>query len=65
MNISKILAMVILGLGFSGAALILSIPMLFHSLFGGFELTFAAGSAGACTVLTVSALVLRKRLEAN
>ncbi|MGE6632237.1 hypothetical protein [Bacillus sp. NPDC077027] len=60
---NKLLAMSILGLGISGAALIFSVSLLFKSPTENFELMFAAGSAGACTVFTVSSLVLRKRLN--
>ncbi|MGP9039505.1 hypothetical protein [Cytobacillus kochii] len=60
---NKILAMSILGLGISGAALIISVPLLFKSPIGNFDLTFAVGSAVACVVFTVSSLFLRKRLN--
>lgn len=60
---NKLFAMLILGLGFSGAALILSIPLLFKPKPEQFELVFAAGSAGAFAVFTVSCLVLRKRFN--
>ncbi|WP_415316279.1 hypothetical protein [Bacillus safensis] len=39
---NKLLAMLILGLSFSGAALILSVPLLFKSKPEQFELVFAA-----------------------
>ncbi|MGG5178289.1 hypothetical protein ACQYAC_02965 [Bacillus sp. MM09(2025)] len=42
---NKLLAMLILGLGFSGAALILSVPLLFKAKPEQAELLFAAGSA--------------------
>lgn len=60
---NKILAISILGLGISGAALVSSVPPLFNSPIGVFELMFAVGSAAVCTVFAVSSLVLRKRLN--
>ncbi|MBR0630123.1 hypothetical protein ACIGEH_09795 [Bacillus altitudinis] len=60
---NKLFAMLILGLGFSGAALILSIPLLFKVKPEQTELVFAAGSAGAFAVFAVSCLVLRKRFN--
>ncbi|PCK21254.1 hypothetical protein CEY02_08775 [Bacillus pumilus] len=60
---NKLLAMSILGLGLSGAALILSVSLLFKSPTENFELMFTAGSAGACAVFAVSSLVLRKRFN--
>ncbi|KEP25977.1 hypothetical protein [Bacillus zhangzhouensis] len=60
---NKLLAMLILGLGFSGAVLILSVPLLFKSNPEQSELMFAAGSAGAFTVFAVSCLILRKRFN--
>ncbi|MGM0890748.1 MAG: hypothetical protein ACQEW5_28460 [Bacillota bacterium] len=60
---NKILAISILGMGFTGAALIISVVLLFKSPIGNFELMFAAASAVACAVFTVSALVFRKRLD--
>ncbi|MDM5320124.1 hypothetical protein RGT17_14625 [Bacillus altitudinis] len=60
---NKLLAMLILGLGFSGAALILSVPLLFKSKLEQSELYFAAGSVGAFVVFGVSCLVLRKRFN--
>ncbi|MCK8451490.1 hypothetical protein [Bacillus safensis] len=47
---NKLLAMLILGLSFSGAALILSVPLLFKSKLEQSELVFAAGSAGAFSI---------------
>lgn len=60
---NKLLAMLILGLGFSGAALILSVPLLLKSKLEQSELLFAAGSAGVFVVFAVSCLVLRKRFN--
>ncbi|ANT56797.1 hypothetical protein [Bacillus altitudinis] len=60
---NKLLAMLILGLSFSGAALILSVPLLFKSKLDQTELVFAAGSLGAFAVFAVSCLVLRKRFK--
>ncbi|MEH7672168.1 hypothetical protein MHH54_09030 [Bacillus sp. FSL K6-4563] len=60
---NKLLAMLILGLGFSGAALILSVPLLFKSKLEQSGLMFAAGSAGAFAVFAVSCLVLQKRFN--
>ncbi|APT47444.1 hypothetical protein [Bacillus safensis] len=62
---NKLLATLILGLGFSGAALILilSVPLLFKSKPEQFELVFTAGSAGAFAVFAVSCLVLRKQFN--
>ncbi|CAL8895625.1 hypothetical protein MKY83_09375 [Bacillus sp. FSL M8-0266] len=57
---NKLLAMLILGLGFSGAALILSVPLLFKFKLEQSGLMFAAVSAGA---FAVSCLVLRKRFN--
>ncbi|KDE26417.1 hypothetical protein BA81_14671 [Bacillus safensis FO-36b] len=62
-SMNKLLAMSILGLGISGAALVLSVSLLFKDPNENFVLMFAAGSAGAFTVFTVSSLVLRKRLN--
>ncbi|MCM3034426.1 hypothetical protein M3579_00370 [Bacillus pumilus] len=60
---NKLLAMLILGLGFSGAALILSIPLLFKAKPEQTELMVAAGSAGAFVVFAVSCLVLGRRFN--
>ncbi|MCY9674431.1 hypothetical protein M5W63_18145 [Bacillus pumilus] len=60
---NKLMAMLILGLGFSGAALILSVPLLFKPKPEQAELLFAAGSAGAFAVFAVSCLILRKRFN--
>ncbi|WP_226569590.1 hypothetical protein [Bacillus stratosphericus] len=60
---NKLLAMSILGLGLSGAALIVSVSLLFKSPTENFELMFAAGSAGACAVFAILSLVIRKRLN--
>lgn len=62
-SMNKLLAMLILGLGFSGAALILSIPLLFKAKPEQTELMVAAGSAGAFVVFAVSCLVLRRRFN--
>lgn len=62
-SMNKLLAMLILGLGFSGAALILSVPLLFKSKLEQSGLMFAAGSAGAFAVFAVSCLVLQKRFN--
>ncbi|WP_440602214.1 hypothetical protein, partial [Bacillus safensis] len=62
-SMNKLLAMLILGLSFSGAALILSVPLLFKSKLEQSELVFAAGSAGAFAVFAVSCLVLRKQFN--
>lgn len=62
-SMNKLLAMLILGLGFSGAALILSVPLLFKSKLEQSGLMFAAGSAGAFAVFAISCLVLRKRFN--
>lgn len=60
-SMKQLLAVCILGLAFSGAALILAVPLLFHSPTGAFEWMFAAGAAGAVGVFAVSISVLRKR----
>ncbi|MCA0972235.1 hypothetical protein LCM20_16625 [Halobacillus litoralis] len=56
---NKLLALSIVGLGISGAALVLSVPLLFRSPIETVDLMFAAGSVGACMVFAVSALVCR------
>ncbi|PRR92659.1 MULTISPECIES: hypothetical protein [unclassified Bacillus (in: firmicutes)] len=60
---NKLLAILILGLSFSGAALILTVPFLFKSKVEHFELAFFVGSAVAFAVFAVSCLVLRKRFN--
>ncbi|SIT93033.1 hypothetical protein [Edaphobacillus lindanitolerans] len=59
---NKVLAFSILGMGLTGALLIISVPLLFNSPTGN-ALPMAAASAVAFAVFAVSALVLRQRLD--
>ncbi|GLF90766.1 hypothetical protein Saga11_20250 [Bacillus safensis] len=60
---NKLMAMLILGLGVSGAAFILSVPLLFKSNVEHFELVVVVGSAVVFGIFAVACLVLRKRLN--
>ncbi|MFS3913553.1 hypothetical protein ACL9ST_04705 [Bacillus australimaris] len=60
---NQLMAMLILGLGFSGAAFILSVPLLFKSNTEPFELMVVVGLAVVFGVFAAACLVLRKRLN--
>ncbi|MCM2988377.1 hypothetical protein [Bacillus safensis] len=60
---NKLMAILILGLGFSGAAFILSVPLVFKSNAELYELMVVAGSAVFFGVFAAACLVLRKRLN--
>ena len=59
---NKVLAFSILGMGLTGAVLVISVPLLFKSPTGN-VLQMVAGSTVAFAVFAVSALVLRKRFD--
>jgi len=60
---NKVLAVLILGMGFTGGILTMSIPWLFKSPIGGVALVVTASSTVAFVILTVSALLIRRRLD--
>jgi uncharacterized protein involved in exopolysaccharide biosynthesis len=60
---NKILAFSILGMGLTGAVLIISVALLFNPPIGNVLKIVLAGSATAFVILAVSALVLRRRLD--
>ncbi|WP_281658120.1 hypothetical protein [Halobacillus sp. Cin3] len=60
---NQLLAFSILGLSCSGVILMLSVPLLFKSPTGDFELLLAAGSAGSFAVFAASSLILRNRFN--
>lgn len=59
---NKVLALLILGMGFTGSILIISVVLLFGSRTG-IVLQIAVTSAFVLALFTVSALVIRKRFE--
>ncbi|MGE8001496.1 hypothetical protein FOH38_22495 [Lysinibacillus fusiformis] len=61
----KILAMSILGMGLTGAVLIISVALLFKSPIGNVLQMVTAASATAFVIFAVSALVFRRRLDAK
>ena len=60
---NKVLALVILGMGFAGAAIISTVPELFESPIGEETKMVTATSTVVFVVLTVCALKLRRGLE--
>nr|WP_243456192.1 hypothetical protein [Lysinibacillus fusiformis] len=59
---NKVLAFLILGMGFTGSVLIISVVLLFKSRTG-IVLQIAVASSFVLAVFTVWALVIRKRFE--
>ncbi|WP_256204372.1 hypothetical protein [Planococcus faecalis] len=62
-SMNKILASAILGMGVTGAVLILSVAQLFNPSSDTVWKILTAGSAMAFVVLAISALTLRRRLD--
>ncbi|MDQ0429834.1 hypothetical protein QOZ98_002662 [Planomicrobium stackebrandtii] len=60
---NKILAFSILGMGLTGAVLIISVALLFNPPIGNVLKIVLAGSATAFVILAISARVLRQRLD--
>ena len=60
---NKILAFSILGMGLTGAILIISVALLFNSLVGNVLKSVTAGSLIAFIIFSISALVLRRKLD--
>ncbi|AWP29459.1 hypothetical protein [Paenibacillus sp. Cedars] len=60
---NKILAISILGMGLTGAVLIISVALLFESPKGDVLKMVTAGSTVAFVIFAVSALVFRRRLD--
>lgn len=60
---NKILAITILGMGLTGAVLIISIPLLFKSPIGNVLQMVISASTIAFCIFAVSALVFRRRLD--
>lgn len=60
---NKILAFSILGMGLTGAVLIISVAMLFNPPIGNVLKIVIAGSTTAFVVFAISALILRRRLD--
>lgn len=62
---NKVLAISILGMGLTGAVLIISVAFLFNTPIGIILKLVTAGSTTAFVIFTISALVLRRRLDEN
>ncbi len=60
---NKILVFLILGMGLTGAALIISVALLFNPPIGNVLKVITAGSTIAFVIFASSALVLRRRLD--
>lgn len=60
---NKVLAVLILGMGLTGAILINSIPPLFKSPVGNESVMITAGSATFFAIFAIPALVLHRRLD--
>lgn len=60
---NKVLAFSILGMGLTGAVLIVSIALLFESPIGNVVKMVTAASTVAFVIFTVSAVVFRRRLD--
>ncbi|MBT2286497.1 hypothetical protein J7E78_23505 [Paenibacillus polymyxa] len=60
---NKILAISILGMGITGAVLIISIALLFNSPIGNVLKMVTAASTVSFIIFAVSALVFRRRLD--
>lgn len=59
----KIIAFSILGMGLTGAVLIISVSLLFNPPIGNVLKMVTAGSATAFFIFAISALTLRRRLD--
>ncbi|KUF34319.1 MULTISPECIES: hypothetical protein [Lysinibacillus] len=62
---NKVLAISILGMGLTGAVLIISVALLFKSPIGIVLQMVTAASTLAFVIFAVSALVFRRRLDAK
>ncbi len=60
---NKILAFSILGMGLTGAVLMISVALLFNTPIGNLLKIVTAGSITAFVILAISSLVLRRRLD--
>ncbi|MHA6260046.1 hypothetical protein ACXYMX_09025 [Sporosarcina sp. CAU 1771] len=60
---NKVLAYSISGMGLTGAVLIISVALLFNTPIGNLLKLVTAGSTTAFVIFTISALVLRRRLD--
>ena len=60
---NNVLAVLILGMGLTGAILLNSIPPLFESPVGNGAEMITVGSATAFAIFAIPALVLRRRLD--
>lgn len=60
---NKILAFSILGVGVTGAILIISVPLLFNTPIGNVLKIVLAGSTTAFVIFAISVLVFRRRLD--
>ncbi|MDQ0429312.1 hypothetical protein QOZ98_002140 [Planomicrobium stackebrandtii] len=60
---NKILAFTILGMGLTGAVLIISVALLFNPPIGNLLKVVVAGSTTIFVILAISARVLRRRLD--
>ncbi|QUW20501.1 hypothetical protein JSQ81_11585 [Sporosarcina sp. Marseille-Q4063] len=59
----KILAFSILGMGLTGAVLVISVPLLFNTPIGNVLKIVIAGSTTVFVIFAISALVFRRRLD--
>lgn len=60
---NKILAFLILGMGLTGAVLIISVALLFSPPIGNALKIVTAGSLVAFAIFAISVLILRRRLD--
>ena len=60
---NKILGFSILGMGLTGAVLIISVALLFNTPIGNVLKIVTAGSTTAFVIFAILALVLRRRLD--
>jgi len=60
---NKIIAFSILGMGLTGAVLIISVALLFNPPIGNVLKIVTGGSTTAFIIFAISALVLRRRLD--
>lgn len=60
---NKILTFSILGMGLTGAVLIISVALLFNTPIGNVLKMVTAASTTAFVIFAISALVLRRRLD--
>ncbi len=60
---NKVVASSILGMGLTGAVLIILVPLFFNNPIGNVLKIVTAGSLTAFVIFAISALVIRRRLD--